>query len=208
MTKPKHPEREPHEVHDELDRYRVIDVREDFELHGPLGHVAGAERIDRSALPDRAAGLSDRPLLLVCRSGRRSADACRILLEHGVRDVTNLGGGMIAWHAAGLAVARTPAPTWQAFAEIVARWTSMLTQTPLADVLARWPALDADTHAEPSAAAMSDLLDEIEAQLVESGAPPDLELSMNAFRRDLERLSDSLRADAAGADSSASDAGL
>jgi rhodanese-related sulfurtransferase len=194
-------------VHDELDRYRVIDVREPFELHGPLGHVAGAERIDRSALPDRAADLSDRPVLLVCRSGRRSADACRILLEHGVRDVTNLGGGMIAWHAAGLAVARTPAPTWQAFAEIVARWTSMLTQTSMADVLARWPALDADTHTEPSAAALGQLLDEIEAQLEDAGAPPDLELSMDVFRRDLERLSDSLHADSEGPESSTTDAG-
>ena len=45
------------------------------------------------------------PLLLVCRSGKRSLDACQRLSAVGVTDVTNLAGGMLAWNEAGFPVA-------------------------------------------------------------------------------------------------------
>ena len=53
---------------------------------------------------ERAESLRGRSLLLVCRSGRRSAQACEALIALGVEDVTNLAGGMIAWNDAGLPV--------------------------------------------------------------------------------------------------------
>ena len=79
-----------------LNAYRIVDVREPEEFDGPLGHVPGSELIPLSRLPQSAEALRGRPLLLVCRSGRRSGRACEVLTELGVGDVTNLAGGMIA----------------------------------------------------------------------------------------------------------------
>ena len=93
-----------------LNEYRVVDVREADEFLGPLGHVAGSDLLPLSQVAESAASLGDRPLLLVCRSGRRSAQACEVLIGLGVTDVTNLAGGMIAWNEAGLPVeGRNPA---------------------------------------------------------------------------------------------------
>ena len=51
--------------------------------------ISEAERLPR-----------DRPLLLICRSGRRSERAMRILLDLGFEDVQNLKGGILSWKAA------------------------------------------------------------------------------------------------------------
>jgi rhodanese-related sulfurtransferase len=51
-------------------------------------------------LPARLAELQpwqDKPIVIVCRSGRRSLDAARILARAGFRDARSLDGGMIAW---------------------------------------------------------------------------------------------------------------
>lgn len=92
------------EAADRLAEYRVVDVREPDEFDGPLGHVAGSELLPLAQVAHGADTLRGRPLLLVCRSGRRSAKACEVLLERGVTDVTNLIGGMLAWNEAGLEV--------------------------------------------------------------------------------------------------------
>lgn len=178
-------ERHPHEIHASLDDYDVVDVREPFERHGPLGHVEGSERIDRGELHNHTERLGQRPVLLVCRSGRRSADACRILVENGVTDVVNLAGGMIAWLEAGLPVAREPATTAGDLAATLGRWSAMLTMTPLEEIVKRWPALG---ETEPSLDALSTALDEIEKHLADGGAPPDLDRSMAVFREDLASL--------------------
>jgi len=44
----------------------------------------------------------DRPLLMVCAAGSRSASATMYLLQNGWTDVRNVTGGMMAWAAAGL----------------------------------------------------------------------------------------------------------
>ena len=103
-----YPERGPSEVAGELERYRVIDVRELSEWHGELGRVAGAVLIPLGELEQRLDELRGaEPLLLVCRSGNRSGKACARLLELGFAAPTNLAGGMIAWNEAGLPVERT-----------------------------------------------------------------------------------------------------
>ena len=67
----------PLEAHDELDAFRVIDVREEAEVHGPLGCVDRAEPVPLSTVAENAPQLrGTRPLLLICRSGKRSAKAC------------------------------------------------------------------------------------------------------------------------------------
>jgi sulfur dioxygenase len=77
--------------------YTVIDVREADEFDGPLGHLDDAELVPLRSLSDSAhRWQKDESLLLVCRSGARSAQACKVLLDRGFSNVTNLAGGMIA----------------------------------------------------------------------------------------------------------------
>ena len=81
----------------------VLDVREPEEYR--RGHVPGATlsplRLLPTALPDLP---RDRALLLVCRSGRRTARATGMLEERGFTRVHGLRGGMLAWYAEGLPV--------------------------------------------------------------------------------------------------------
>jgi rhodanese-related sulfurtransferase len=44
----------------------------------------------------------DRPIIIVCRSGRRSRQAVSILSSSGHSNVSILQGGMLAWESAGL----------------------------------------------------------------------------------------------------------
>ncbi len=83
----------------DVKRYRVVDVREPDEWAGELGHIPQAELVPLAGV-ERAASewKADQPILLVCRSGRRSARAGEALLKMGFRDVTNLEGGMLAWN--------------------------------------------------------------------------------------------------------------
>ena len=79
--------------------WTVVDVREPAEW--ALGHVPGSVHVPLGALPDRLDDLPDAELLVVCRSGNRSARAVAWLAHVGY-DATNLAGGLLAWHAAGL----------------------------------------------------------------------------------------------------------
>jgi rhodanese-related sulfurtransferase len=84
---------------------QIVDVREPEEFAGPLGHIRGAALIPLGALAGRAGELGhDRPIVAVCRSGGRSAQATVILREAGFNDVANLAGGMLRWRAEGHAV--------------------------------------------------------------------------------------------------------
>jgi rhodanese-related sulfurtransferase len=106
-----YPERTPAEIHPQLARYRVVDVREVEEWHGELGRIPGAALVPLGELEQRQDELrGDGPLLLVCRSGNRSGKACARLLELGFEAPTNLAGGMLAWNEEGLPVERTEPP--------------------------------------------------------------------------------------------------
>jgi rhodanese-related sulfurtransferase len=50
----------------------------------------------------------DRPLLVVCHTGSRSAAVTAYLVRSGRTDVVNVAGGMAAWERAGLPVHRGP----------------------------------------------------------------------------------------------------
>ncbi len=84
---------------------QIVDVREATEFKGPLGHVKGAVLIPLGELAARGSELArERPVVAVCRSGARSAQACVILQRLGFGDVANLAGGMLRWRAEGFAV--------------------------------------------------------------------------------------------------------
>src|SRR6516165_8653475 len=68
----------------------LIDVRGADEFTGPLGHIADAANLPVGALPTRLAeinALKDRPVILVCRTDKRSATAAALLRDAGFRDV-------------------------------------------------------------------------------------------------------------------------
>lgn len=76
------------------DGAKVIDVREPFEFAG--GHIPGAVNLPLSVLGAQHDQLGAGPIVVVCRSGNRSAHAVRYLRQLGYEAI-NLTGGMFAW---------------------------------------------------------------------------------------------------------------
>jgi sulfate permease, SulP family len=88
------------------DAPRVIDVREPREFR--RRHIIEAELLPLPRLFEDPPEPAERRLVLVCRSGRRSARAAQLLRHRGYLDVAILEGGMLAWEAAGLLDAADP----------------------------------------------------------------------------------------------------
>jgi rhodanese-related sulfurtransferase len=85
----------------------VIDVRGPDEFTGTLGHIEAARNIPITELNSRLAelsGLEGSPIVLVCRTDKRSAAAARTLRAAGFSQVNVLRQGMEQWNAAGLPV--------------------------------------------------------------------------------------------------------
>ena len=83
----------------------VLDVREDKEF--ATGHIPKARHIPLGALASRLGELEkfkNKPIVVNCRSGQRSARACGILKKHGFEKAVNLAGGIVAWESAHLPV--------------------------------------------------------------------------------------------------------
>jgi len=81
---------------------QLVDVRTGVE-HA-AGRIAGAVSVPISVLSARldALGLDpERPVVAICLSAHRSIPAVRLLRARGY-DAVQLGGGMLAWRAAGL----------------------------------------------------------------------------------------------------------
>ena len=77
----------------------VLDVRQPDEYEA--GHVPGAVLIPLGELGDRQGELpNDQELLVICKSGGRSATAVEALTGAGFR-ATNVAGGTMAWIDAG-----------------------------------------------------------------------------------------------------------
>ena len=97
----------PEELAAAKPRPRIIDVREPSEFTGELGHIPGAELVPLATV-ERAARdwAGDEPLVVVCRSGARSAKAAATLVQLGFKCVFNLEGGTQGHVSAGLTVER------------------------------------------------------------------------------------------------------
>jgi len=80
------------------EKINLVDVREpsehaEFNIGGnliPLGKIQSME-------VDQLEELKQEELILYCRSGNRSGQACQILDMLGFTNTKNLEGGMIAW---------------------------------------------------------------------------------------------------------------
>lgn len=80
---------------DNNEKFQLIDVREPFEyevsnlegLNIPLsGVVIESDKISK-----------DIPVVVQCRSGKRSAQAVSLLEQEGFTNLANLKGGILAW---------------------------------------------------------------------------------------------------------------
>ena len=74
----------------------LLDVREPCELE--ICRLPGAKNIPLGELPGRFGELKpSEELVVMCRSGRRSAQAVEFLLGKGYARCSNLAGGILAW---------------------------------------------------------------------------------------------------------------
>jgi glyoxylase-like metal-dependent hydrolase (beta-lactamase superfamily II)/rhodanese-related sulfurtransferase len=82
------------------DDIQIVDVREPGEFADDLGRITGARSMPLSGLSGRLDEIDrSRPVVAVCRSGARSAQAVVLLQKSGFTDVANLAGGMLRWRA-------------------------------------------------------------------------------------------------------------
>jgi len=85
----------------------MLDVREQSEWD--QFHITGATLIPLGTLTDRLKEIpKDKDVVVVCRSGNRSATGRDILLNAGFTSVTSMAGGMNQWQASGFSVETGP----------------------------------------------------------------------------------------------------
>jgi rhodanese-related sulfurtransferase len=93
------PEISPHELKRKMDAgepFELIDVRESFEYE--IARIDGAKLIPLGEITERLDELNSEQLIVVhCHSGKRSAQAARLLQERGFSNVYNLEGGIDRW---------------------------------------------------------------------------------------------------------------
>ena len=85
---------------DEKDIPLMIDVREESELSGPLGHLEDIMHIPLGQLISnlgKLSNLKDQEIILVCRSGGRAHTAAQIMQKKEFTKAFVLEGGMVAW---------------------------------------------------------------------------------------------------------------
>jgi hydroxyacylglutathione hydrolase len=87
----------------------VVDVRNESEW--AAGHLPGALHIPLGHLEERRGEIPrDRPIVVQCQSGGRSAIAASLLQRAGIEAPMNLLGGFSAWEREGHEVVRDPEP--------------------------------------------------------------------------------------------------
>lgn len=92
----------------QLDSVQLIDVRTPKEFK--KGHIENALNINFFAptfADDIKALDKEKPVILYCRSGKRSTKSAKIFHESGFTDLYNLEGGIIKWKAEGFEVKKS-----------------------------------------------------------------------------------------------------
>jgi rhodanese-related sulfurtransferase len=93
------------ELSQKLEAAHLIDVRRSDEYTGELGHIKGTKLLTLDTLPEHLESLpKDEPIVFVCRSGGRSAQATAFALQNGFQHVFNMQGGMLKWNELGLPI--------------------------------------------------------------------------------------------------------
>lgn len=74
----------------------LLDVREDWEY--AIAHLPGSLLIPMGQVPERIESLPrNRPVVVYCHHGMRSAQVAAFLLSRGYAPIYNLTGGIDAW---------------------------------------------------------------------------------------------------------------
>ena len=98
---------QPRWLEEHLADVQIVDVRESDEYVGLLGHIQGSILVPLGELIEKTKDLdSSTPIITVCRSGARSAQAAMKLDKAGFKKVANLAGGMLRWNAERLPIFR------------------------------------------------------------------------------------------------------
>lgn len=85
----------------------IVDVRENDEWNGELGHIETAKLINLGNIANHLSEVpKDKSVVFVCRSGGRSARATSFFKQQGYPHVFNMSGGMILWNQLGLPTSR------------------------------------------------------------------------------------------------------
>lgn len=77
------------------DDFQLIDVRESFEYE--VSHLNGLNIPLGGLLIEVDKVAKDKPVIVHCRSGKRSAQAILLLEQQGFSNLANLKGGIVAW---------------------------------------------------------------------------------------------------------------
>lgn len=77
------------------DDFQLIDVREPFEYE--VSNLEGLNIPLSGILIESDKIAKDKPVVIHCRSGKRSAQAVMLLEQEGFDNLANLAGGILAW---------------------------------------------------------------------------------------------------------------
>jgi len=89
------------------DAVELIDVRtptEFREIHVPTAQNVPLDTIKPDAFLQARSVPPDKPLYIICRSGARAAQACKMFQQAGFSNVVNVEGGTLAWNESNLTV--------------------------------------------------------------------------------------------------------
>lgn len=90
------------------EKLRLVDVRSEAEFQ--QGIIEGAEFLPLHIFPMRMNEFAkDEKIVLYCRSGARSAQACMYLKQNTGIEAINLRGGIIGWYQSGYQIIRPAA---------------------------------------------------------------------------------------------------
>lgn len=89
-------------LENEKDKMYFIDCREQEEWNE--GHIQGATLLPLSDFQNTFESVlkdKSKKVVIQCRSGKRSMNACMFLLSKGFENLVNVEGGILAWNEAG-----------------------------------------------------------------------------------------------------------
>lgn len=93
------------EVNAHAQHLTLIDVRQPEEYNGDLGHIRNAQLVVLNEIPNQIKNIpTDKPIVFICRSGGRSAQASAYAYSLGIHNTYNMLGGMLQWNQLALPV--------------------------------------------------------------------------------------------------------
>jgi len=95
-------------MHGAENYFEIIDIRTPAEIE--RGAIPDAKILPMHLIPLKLGFFSvlERQVVIYCRTGSRSAQACRFLNNQGINNVISLRGGIVKWMSSGLPLTMEP----------------------------------------------------------------------------------------------------